>query len=304
MKNKASLWAGVRRFEDILRKDPGAYSFAPLSDIYRELGLLEDALKIARKGCELHPDFAAGQMALARAAFESALKDDAKRALEAVIRITPENIEAQRLLADIYSADGDESAALRCLEIANSLDTIQSLPVPAEEVEDEEILEADILELTDDQIEAESIDEPIISPFSADPERPSLGDAVRAEPYLMETPPPLYDEEQHVVTSSSSVASATIAELYVSQGFPEKGIEVYRELLQVDPDNQVFIRRIEELLPPVPEKAVAEEIVEEQLNASVAAAAEESAGSQSIMDTLNDWLVNIKGGRECRTKIL
>ena len=300
MKDKASLWAGVRRFEDILRRDPGAYSFAPLSDMYRELGLLEDALKVARKGCGLHPDFAAGQMALARAAFESALKDDAKRALEAVIRITPENIEAQRLLADIYSADGDESAALRCLEIASSLDTLQILPVPSEEVEDEEILEADILELTDDQIEAESIDEPMISPFSADPERPSLGDAVRAEPYLMESPPPLYDEEPHVITPSSSVASATIAELYVSQGFPEKGIEVYRELLQLDPDNQVFIRRIEELLPPVPEKTG----VEKQLNASVAAAAEESAGSQSIMDTLNDWLVNIKGVRECRTKIL
>src|SRR6185369_3319113 len=300
MKDKASLWAGVRRFEDILRRDPGAYSFAPLSDMYRELGLLEDALKVARKGCDLHPAFAAGQMALARAAFESALKDDAKRALEAVIRITPENIEAQRLLADIYSADGDESAALRCLEIASSLDTLQILPVPSEEVEDEEILEADILELTDDQIEAESIDEPMISPFSADPERPSLGDAVRAEPYLMESPPPLYDEEPHVITPSSSVASATIAELYVSQGFPEKGIEVYRELLQIDPNNQVFIRRIEELLPPVPEKTG----VVKQLNASVAAAAEESAGSQSIMDTLNDWLVNIKGVRECRTKIL
>jgi len=300
MKDKASLWAGVRRFEDILRKDPGAYSFAPLSDMYRELGLLEDALKVARKGCDLHPDFAAGQMALARAAFESALKYDAKRALEAVIRITPENIEAQRLLADIYSADGDEAAAMRCLEIASSLDPLQILPVSSEEVEDEEILEADILELTDDQIEAESLNEPIISPFSADPERPSLGDAVRAEPYLMETPPPLYNEEPQVVIPSSSVASATIAELYVSQGFPEKGIEVYRELLQLDPNNQVFIRRIEELLPPVPEKAV----VEEQQNASVAAAVEESAGSQSIMDTLNDWLVNIRGVRECRTKIL
>jgi tetratricopeptide (TPR) repeat protein len=298
MKDKASLWAGVRRFEDILRKDPVAYSFAPLSDIYRELGLLEDALKIARKGCGLHPDFAAGQMALARAAFESALKDEARRALEAVIRITPENLEAQRLLADIYSADGDEAAALRCLEIASSLDTLQPMPVPAGKVDDEEILDADILELTDDQIEMEGIDEPAISPFSADPERPSLGDAVRAEPYLMETPPPLYDDDQPAA-DSAFVASATIAELYVSQGFAEKGVKIYQELLHADPDNQVFIRRIEELLHPVPEKVA----VEEQLKASAAAAAEESAGSQNVMDTLNDWLTNIKGVRECRTKI-
>jgi tetratricopeptide (TPR) repeat protein len=298
MKDKASLWAGARRFEDILRKDPRAYSFAPLSDIYRELGLIEDALSVARKGCGLHPDFAAGQMAFARAAFESSLKDEARRALEAVIRITPENIEAQRILADIYSAEGDESAALRCLAVASSLDTQQSLPVLPEESSDEDILDADILELTDDLIEEEGIEEPVTSPFSADPERPSLGDVVRAEPYLMETAPPLY-EEPSPATPPASVASATIAELFVSQGFPEKGAEVYRELLQADPDNQVFIRRIDELLRPV---TVSIE-VEEPLKAS-AAVAKESPGSQSIMDTLNDWLVNIRGVRECRTKIL
>ena len=299
MKDKALLWAGVRRFEDILRKDPDAYSFAPLSDIYRELGLLEDALKVARVGCVLHPDFAAGQMALARAAFEGALKDEAKRALEAVIRITPENLEAQRLLADIYSADGNESAALRCLETVNSLDTLQSLPVPSEEIEEEEIPDADILELTDDQIEEESSEGPTISPFSAEPERPSLGDAVRAEPYLMESPPPLYDEADSAA-APATVASATIAELYVNQGFPEKGAEIYRELLETEPDNPVYARRIEELLRPVTEKMEEEELP----NASVNAVAEESAGSQSIMDTLNDWLVNIRGVRECRTKIL
>jgi tetratricopeptide (TPR) repeat protein len=297
MKDKASLWAGVRRFEDMLRKDPRAYSFAPLSDIYRELGLLEDALNIARKGCGLHPDFAAGQMAFARAAFESALKDEAKRALEAVIRITPENIEAQRLLADIYSADGNESAALRCLEVASSLDTQQPLPVLPDDSIDEEILDADILELTDDLIEEESLEEPTTSPFSADPERPSLGAVVRAEPYLMETAPPLYEDEPSPPTPPASVASATIAELFVSQGFPEKGADVYRELLQADPDNQVFIRRIDELLRPVAIE------VEEPRKVPVVAV-KESPGSKSLMDTLNDWLVNIRGVRECRTKIL
>src|SRR6185369_16441413 len=144
------------------------------------------------------------------------------------------------------------------------------------------------------------IEEPTISPFSAEPERPSLGDAVRAEPYLMENPPPLYNDEQTAAGASASVASATIAELYVSQGFPEKGVEVYRDLLQSSPDNQVYIRRIEELVHPVPEQMD----VEEQPNASAAVSSQESVGSQSIMDTLNDWLVNIRGVRECRTKIL
>lgn len=302
--DKASLWADARRFEDILRKNPRAYSFAPLADIYRELGLLDEALAMARKGCEMHPGFAAGQMALARAALECSLKDEAKRSLEAVVSITPENLEAQRLLADIYTADGDEGAAQRCRDVANSLEPGE-MPAAAEDMADdvlieEEILDADILELTDDLIEEESFDEPAASPFSADPERPSLGDAVRAEPYLMETPPPLYDAVPSEQAESSSMASVTIAELYVSQGFPEKGAEIYRKLLIDDPANPEYIRRRGELLNQAPAVAEKEELQEEPVVA-VSGGAE---GSQGVMDTLNAWLENIRGVKECRTKIL
>jgi len=259
----ASLWAGVRRLEDILKRDPHAYSFAPLAELYLSLGLVDDALQTARKGCAIFPDFAAGQMALARAALASSLKAEAKSALEKVVRVTPENLEAQRLLADIYTADGEQVAALHCLGIVSSLEAmlpepVMPVPVAVAVPAVMEIADEDILELTDDLIEYEDFEDAAVSPFSAAPERPSLGDAQhRAEPYLLETAPPLYQQEQAVTSpqpeeaaeaeAPAAVASATIAELYVQQGFPERGADVYRALLQGEPDNATWRARLAEL---------------------------------------------------------
>lgn len=289
MPDTASLWSAARKFEGFLRKDEGAYSFAPLSDIYRQLGLLEDALETARLGCRIHPDFAAGQMALARAAIECSLKDEAFKALEAVVRITPENVEAQRLLADFYSACGNEGAALRCLAIASSLDADFSAPtaVLSAESAEEELLDADILELSDDLIEEESPD--ALNPFAASPERPSLGeDFSRAEPFLMESPPPLYKEEPPAGEPTPVMASATIAELYVSQGFPERGADVYRELIAANPLNKVYEKRLMELTQP-------------QIQVPVEV---QTSQSEGVLEKLQEWLGNIGRVREWRTRNL
>ncbi len=290
----ASLWATARRFEGILRSDAGAYSFAPLSDIYRRLGLLEDALETARKGCALHPDFAAGQMALARAALDSAIKNEAVSALEKVVSITPENLEAQRLLAELYTAEGNGVAARRCLLIASSLDTEEQViaaPIAGmeEELQEEEILEADILELSDEFIEDESFAENLVDPFSALPDRPSLGeDFSRAEPYLMESPP-VYHDEPPVVEPSPLMLSATIAELYVNQGFTDKGVDVYRELLAADPLNESYMLRLKELTKSAEEPGIA---------------LQNSPPPEGVISKLYEWLGNIGRVRECRTKNL
>jgi tetratricopeptide (TPR) repeat protein len=308
----ASLWAGVRRFEDILKRDPHAYSFAPLAELYLSLGLPEDALQTARKGCALFPDFAAGQMALARAALAGALTSEAKSSLETVVRITPENLEAQRLLADIYTADGEQAAALHCLGIVSSLEAMLPEPVipvavTVAEPAVMEIADDDILELTDDLIEYEDFEGDAVSPFSAAPERPSLGDAShRAEPYLLETAPPLYQQEQTVTSpqpeeaeeaeAPATVASATIAELYVQQGFPERGADVYRALLQGEPDNTIWRARLAELSATVA-GAESQEITAMAVNQTA-----KSDSTEGVLEALCGWLANIGRIRECRTK--
>lgn len=290
MPGTASLWAASKRFEGVLRKDPAALSFAPLADIYRRLGLLEEALETARQGCRRHPDFAAGQMTLAKAALESGFRDEAVTALEAVVRITPENLEAQRLLADLYSAAGDSAAAQRCLSVANSLDmdfTETAPPAEAAAFAEEET-DDDILDLSEELIEENSFDN-AMGQFAALPERPSIGAANnRAEPFLLEVPPPLSTEEPPPVEATPPMASATIAELYVSQGFPDKGAAVYRELLAADPLNENYAKRLGELT-----------------GSEIQPQAERRDGqAEGLLEKLQEWLGTIGRVRECRTRSL
>jgi hypothetical protein len=56
---------------------------------------------------------------------------------------------------------------------------------------------------------------------------------------------------------SPPVASPTLAELYVNQGFVEKAVEVYRELLQRDPGNEKAAQRLAELQVVAPTDPVA-----------------------------------------------
>lgn len=293
MPDTASLWAAAKRFEEILRKDALALSFAPLAHIYRQLGLQEEALEAARKGCSLHPDFAAGQMVLAKLALDCGGKDEAVKALEVVVRITPENIEAQRLLAGLYTAAGKDAEAIGCLSVASSLDMeLQEPAAPLAAAEavslEEEIPDADILELSDELIEDETFAESMVQ-FAASPDRPSLGETVnRAEPFMITSLPPLYNEEPAAAEPPPVMVSATIAELYVNQGFPDKGADVYRELLGADPLNKEYGKRLMELTEP--EKPLQVERQDSQ--------------TEGLLEKLQEWLGNIGRIRECRTSKL
>ena len=48
-------------------------------------------------------------------------------------------------------------------------------------------------------------------------------------------------------SASGELTSATLAELYFKQGFPEKAIEVYRQLVEREPGNDRLRRRLAEL---------------------------------------------------------
>jgi len=341
-KESASFWAGIKKYEDILSRDPQAYSFAPLADIYRKLGLLEEAIAIARRGVALHPDFASGQMSLAVACLENNMVDEARKALEVVVRVTPENLDAQRKLAGVYASAGNAAAAERCLQIIADLDpdasrevsayprlseagAVAVMAVPADEapiqtfaeIEEEDLLEADILELTDDLIEEEIFTEEPFTPFAAAPERPSLQAAatkdfgkvtpVPVEPALAAIEPFLADESEMAQAEDApqpAVMTATIAELFISQGMIDKGVGVYRELLRENPDNDGYRARLQALTTSSGAGADIVEISAETTGFSGVAesVSEPITSKQDPLGVLEGWLSNIGRIRECRTE--
>lgn len=303
--NEAGL-KDIRRYEDILAKDPGSFCFAPLSDLYRRMGRLDEALDTALRGCEMHPDYIGGYMALGRACFEKGLYEESRQALEKVVRVMPDNALARQLLDQIpenlaedagieawefEAADGEVASPLVSSPFYGDSVASEEFQVEwseglSSEFSEEPGVDADdedIIELTDEVVE----DEVLWQQQYEEPEEPEEPEAPVSEPPEIQAGP---------------LSTATIADLYLSQGFPDKALDIYRELLKVDPDNAELRQQVETIqrmltletqadAAELPDTAVAvaampvDEVHERQ--ASV-------AEQPSVLETLEGWLANIR----------
>jgi tetratricopeptide (TPR) repeat protein len=86
----------LKMFQD----DPRSKIFAPLAECYRKIGLVDEAIDICNEGLAVNPDFIGGKVALARAYFDKKMHAQVRSTLEPVIDKIPDNLIAQRLLAD------------------------------------------------------------------------------------------------------------------------------------------------------------------------------------------------------------
>jgi tetratricopeptide (TPR) repeat protein len=94
------------------QEDPSSRVFAPLAEAYRKAGLIDEAIEIAREGLRIHPRFVGGRVALARALFDKKLYREVIDELTDVIQDVPDNLVAQRLLAESYLMLGRIAEAL------------------------------------------------------------------------------------------------------------------------------------------------------------------------------------------------
>ncbi len=312
-----SFWSDIKRYEDILGRDAGSYCFAPLSELYRRVGLLDDAIGTARKGIELHPEYVGGYMALGRACFEKGEKAESRQAFEKVVRVTPDNLMAQKLLSQLYLDAGETDkahASLEAILVLNPEDleskvALEALTLAAnqeyqpddelfpgdgegtgEEVVDESLLEeAEIVEeLTDELFDGEL---PVTETAE---DAPAAGEKAAAP------------EEGGV-----PLASATIAELYVSQGFLKKALKIYRDLSDVDPDNIELRNRLVELKLRIDEdearareNALSETSLSDfSFGADAGSVAEPlpEVAERDVVTTLEGWLENVGRVRACRS---
>lgn len=303
-----SFWADIKRFEDRLKKNPESFCFSQLADAYLQVGLVDDALSVARTGIAVHPGYVAGQLAFAKACFRKGLQDDCKKALERVTSAVPENAEAQRMLARLYAESGRDDAAVQVLktlldfcpddQMARAeLDALQS-GILDDDLEIIEFTEADIIE------DEES--------------HPAYTPAVAKE-VAFETPLPVVEEEpwqpeaveEELQVSSGLMAetasekdpltTGTLAELYVSQGFTSKAIEIYRDILQSDPGNAAVKARLAELEPaggPAPAEPVIE--VKPVSQPAVKPVPAKGAADTGAIEVLEGWLDNARRLRACR----
>lgn len=88
------------------QEDPTSKIFAPLAEAYRKIGLVDEAIEICKEGLVVNPDFIGGKVALARAYAEKKMHSAVRDLLMPIIDQVPDNLIAQKLLADASLMNG------------------------------------------------------------------------------------------------------------------------------------------------------------------------------------------------------
>ncbi len=96
-----SLLSKIANYTEILAKDPFSTAFVSLSDVYRQMGLLEDALEVAEKGIKSLPRFCPGYVILGRIQCERGDIPAAVLAFENAYALDNENLPAIKGLARV-----------------------------------------------------------------------------------------------------------------------------------------------------------------------------------------------------------
>jgi tetratricopeptide (TPR) repeat protein len=105
-----------------VQADPASIAFAQLAEECRRTGANAEAVDICRAGLSFHPDYLSARVTLGRALVELGRFDEAQTELLLVLKLAPDNLPANRAIAEMYQKRGDMADALnhykRALELA------------------------------------------------------------------------------------------------------------------------------------------------------------------------------------------
>jgi tetratricopeptide (TPR) repeat protein len=252
----------LERYLKEYQDNPRSRIFAPLAEAYRKSGLVDEAIDICKEGLQYHPNFISGMVALARAYLDKGLYTATIRELEKVVSEAPDNYLAQKLLAQSYLLIGDNDNALKAYKMViyiNPTDAESKTVISKIESKNQNILDDNIDDIMNEIIEENQEDSPLL-PFKDDEydykNNESNYQANEEKILSVETDfeekkagnvfreLKKEDEPEQILTNISTM---TMGELLVSQGYKEKALEVYKKILEKNPEQILIKQKIEEL---------------------------------------------------------
>ena len=117
-----AMAATIRRQEERLSKDPTSLAFAQLADLYRKAGRSADAIATCRSGLSRYPHYTTARLILAKTLLAENDPAGALVEIEAILQVSPKDVQCHRLAAEAHRRMGRLDAAVRSLESAVTLD--------------------------------------------------------------------------------------------------------------------------------------------------------------------------------------
>jgi tetratricopeptide (TPR) repeat protein len=234
MQDTSSFWTEIKTLEDQLAKSPNSFCFARLAEVHLKVGLVEDALHVARQGVLKHPGYLSGLRVLSQACYAKGLNAEALAALKVVAVAMPEDVASQKMLGHLLVEAGDQEAACQAFRavLEFSPDDVECR-IELESLEKSYGVGQSTFETDDD-------DDSIIEDLEILEEIEVLDDENETE-YESEF---LSSASENADTDHDPLSTVTLAELYVSQGFINKALEIYRTILSDNPSDDGIASRI------------------------------------------------------------
>ena len=114
--SSTDLQQKIERLRMRQQEAPGSKTFAPLADLLRQAGRLEEALVLLEDGLADHPRYLSGMVVLGKTLFDAGRQDRARQVLAKVLDLDPENYVALGLLAEDACESRDWAGARSRLE--------------------------------------------------------------------------------------------------------------------------------------------------------------------------------------------
>jgi len=255
-----------------VKKVQSSRQFARLADTYREKGELDKAIGVLEKGLEDNPDYITARIILAACFTDQGHLQKAQEEYERVLELDPFHAQAMKklakLLLDMNKPEEARQFMVNYLEevpddenVRKLLTSLDDRDSSVKEISTEEmttIVEGDdISEDTESAVRNETTEER----EAADPEdqdvknQENYPDGIKNETLPVqeaasqeaETVKEDEPAKQEPISSDEDelIATMTLAEIYASQGFIEKAIQIYQKILAKEPSNEIARKRIE-----------------------------------------------------------
>jgi tetratricopeptide (TPR) repeat protein len=191
----------IKRYEEILAKEPGAIIFAVLGSLYARKYEFDKAIEVLSKGVENYPNYFSARILLGKCYLAKDDVDGAVREFSGILELDLYNVPTLNLLGDVLRDTGRyEEAGERYKKIL--------------EIEPEN---------TDVQYKLHLLEQLTEIPH----EMPGVGDVSETEIIAHET----REEEE-------GLATVTLAEVYAEQGLLDKAASIINRVVQDHPDDE------------------------------------------------------------------
>ena len=207
-------------------KEKMSRSFIPIAEEYMKSGMFDEAIAVLKEGLQTYPNYLGARVSLGKAYLEKGMIHEAIREFEFVVQLSPDNLFAHRKLVSLYKdLERFDDAIKGCetLLIFNPKDK-----------ETAELLSNLMVEKMKEGTETgETVEKgKPLSPIRQEGVKIDFTSAWEVETEREK------EQEKEQEKVEDELVTETMGDLYVAQGEIGKGMDIYRRILEREPENR------------------------------------------------------------------